>query len=232
MLLFVYSFFKDQVILEPILNNKQQVKYNIMIDEEKIPAKIKQLRLARKLTQKELGNMIGVTTGYISRIENARSAPPVGTLNALSKAFDIDFNSFFENEDEEKIFSVTTKKDRFIIARDKSAKIKYQHLAMNFPNRAFESYIISTPPLDNEFKETSKSTQHNGQELWYILKGTFEIHMDGKTIQLEEEDSIMFDAGYTHSGSCLSKDGGEILSIIWNANDTEPGKKTENKREI
>ena len=70
-----------------------------MIKEEQVPKRIKRMRLERKLTQQQVADMMNVTKGYISRIENSRTAPSVGILISLAHALGVDFNAFFEEEE-------------------------------------------------------------------------------------------------------------------------------------
>ena len=182
------------------------------INESLIPKRIRQLRLERSLTQKALAEAIGVTKGYISRMENADSAPPVGKLIAMAQAMGVGLNAFFEAEDPDIYISITRKKERPPVARDHMAESTYEHLALNFPERAFESYIIKTPGPS----ERSQLNQHKGQELLFILKGKIEFSINGNDFILEEGDSVHFNASYPHNGACISDEGAEIIGIVYN----------------
>ena len=182
------------------------------INESLIPKRIRQLRFERSLTQKALAEAIGVTKGYISRMENTETAPPVGTLIALAQALGVELNAFFQAEDPEVYLSLTRKNERPRVARDHMAGATYEHLALNFPKRAFESYIIKTPGTS----EKTQLNQHKGQELNFVLKGKIEFSINGNDFILDEGDSVHFNASYRHHGACLSDDGCEIIGIIYN----------------
>ena len=182
------------------------------INESLIPKRMRRLRLERSLTQKALAEAIGVTKGYISRMENADAAPPVGKLIALAQALGVELNAFFEAEDPEVYLSVTRKKERPSVARDHMAGATYEHLALNFPNRAFESYIIKTIGPS----EKSQLNQHKGQELIFVLKGKIEFSINGNDFILDEGDSVHFNASYPHYGTCIAEEGAEIIGIIYN----------------
>jgi transcriptional regulator with XRE-family HTH domain len=188
-----------------------------MIKEKQIPKRIRQLRLERDLTQKALADAIGVTKGYISRIENGDSAPPVGTLMALAEGLNVEFSAFFEAEDPEVYVTVTRKNERPSVARDRMVAAEYEHLALNFPNRAFESYVIKASGPGKR----STVTQHKGQEMVYVLKGKIEFSVNGKTYLLDEGDAIHFNSSYPHSGLCLSEEGAELLGIVYKGTEDE-----------
>jgi transcriptional regulator with XRE-family HTH domain len=182
------------------------------INESLIPKRIRRLRLERNLTQKNLAESIGVTKGYISRMENTETAPPVGTLIALAQALGVELNAFFQAEDPEVYLSLTRKNERPRVARDHMAGGTYEHLALNFPNRAFESYIISAPGPTKK----SQLNQHRGQEMIFVLRGKIEYSVNGNDYLMEVGDSIHFNASYPHQGSCISDDGCELIGIIYN----------------
>ena len=52
-------------------------------------AKMKQLRLQRKLTQMDLGNMLGVSKSVISSYENGAHYPPYDILLGLARIFGV-----------------------------------------------------------------------------------------------------------------------------------------------
>ena len=164
------------------------------INESLIPKRIRRLRLERNLTQKNLAEAIGVTKGYISRMENTETAPPVGTLIALAQALGVEINAFFQAEDPEVYVSLTRKNERPAVARDYMVGGTYKHLALNFPNRAFESYIVSAPGPT----EKSQIVQHKGQEMLFVLRGRIEFSVNGDDFLMEEGDSIHFNASYPH----------------------------------
>lgn len=186
------------------------------IKEEMIPKRIKKMRLERNMTQKELADSVGVSKSYISRIENADTAPPVGTMIALAQALDVAFNAFFEAEDPEAYLTITRKAQRPAVARDNMASSKYEHLALNYPNRAFEPYIIKSPGSNQH----SQPNQHKGEELLFVLKGRVEFNVNDQAYILEEGDSIYFNASYPHYGTCLSDTGCELIGIIYNVSTT------------
>ena len=59
------------------------------MDKEKTGQLIKEARIRNKLTQAELGDMLGVTNKAVSRWEKGESFPDVGVLEALSNALNI-----------------------------------------------------------------------------------------------------------------------------------------------
>ena len=187
------------------------------IKEEEIPKRIKKMRLERNMTQKDLADAIGVTKGYISRIENAETAPPVGKLLALAQAMHVEVDTFFGAENPEVSITVTKKENRPVVASASRTSSKYEHLALTFPNRAFESYVVKCPKRSR----VSQLMQHNGQELIYVLKGSFTFNVDGTSYRLEEGDAVYFDSSCPHYGNNLSGEEIELLIVMYSGSKTD-----------
>ena len=62
-----------------------------------VGARIKEMRIARGLSQRSLAEMINVTKGAIGNYENGTSSPRDTILIALMKALDIDANFLFQD---------------------------------------------------------------------------------------------------------------------------------------
>ncbi len=59
-------------------------------------ARIQSIRKTRKLSQEEVGHLLGMDRVSIGYIEQGKRAPKLSTLHALSKVFDVDIREFFD----------------------------------------------------------------------------------------------------------------------------------------
>lgn len=64
--------------------------------KELLGARIKELRKARKLSQEELAELIGIEPRHMSRIEVGKSYPSLDRLERIAKALDVDLRDFFD----------------------------------------------------------------------------------------------------------------------------------------
>jgi len=62
---------------------------------------IRDLRIKKGMTQEELAEKTEVSTRTIQRIENGEVDPRAYTLQMISKALEVDYNMFIENEPDE-----------------------------------------------------------------------------------------------------------------------------------
>lgn len=61
-----------------------------MIDYAQIGKRIKKARIENGITQEQLANDLSLSTFYISKIENGKSAPTLETLALLANRLDLD----------------------------------------------------------------------------------------------------------------------------------------------
>lgn len=61
--------------------------------------KIKQLRKRNELTQRMLGDKIGVTVSYISKLENGIDKPNLTMLSKIAEALGVEIGEFFDTHE-------------------------------------------------------------------------------------------------------------------------------------
>lgn len=73
--------------------------------------RIKELRKARNLTQKNLGKILGITQQTMSKVENSKYEIPTDLLILISKYFDVTTDYILGLSDVKKIFENQYKKE-------------------------------------------------------------------------------------------------------------------------
>lgn len=82
-------------------------------------ARIKELRKAKKLSQDELSEMIGVDAKHLSRIE-VGSSPSMDTLENIARSLDVEIRDLFEFEHHVKGKELKDKLKRLIEEADEN----------------------------------------------------------------------------------------------------------------
>lgn len=70
--------------------------------------RIRELREAKGLTQREIANRIGIDDYYISRLENNHVNPTLATMQKIATALDVELRDFFPSAKAE--FRITAPK--------------------------------------------------------------------------------------------------------------------------
>ena len=181
--------------------------------EKKIADKIRQTRKSKGLTLAQFGEMIGLSKGLLSRIENNQVSPPIGTLSKISQGLEVPIASFFEDaEEEQKKCIVTKKHERKQVVRP-GTKIGFTYYSLKHmkPPYAMHAFIMKTPPFK---KEPKVLFDHPGEEFVFVLKGEMELVYGKEKIRLDAGDAIHFDPSEPHRAQCLGKEDGECLVIV------------------
>jgi transcriptional regulator with XRE-family HTH domain len=183
--------------------------------EYNIGAKIKKLRLAKKLTLQAVAKETGFSPALISQIENNNVSPPIATLSRIAKFFDVKVGMFFTEDEEEYKYEVVRKSERKVIPRvisrsGTSQGYSYESLSFRKQNKKMEPFLLSV----TEKAAEENTYSHDGEEFLFIMKGNAELLLDNDRISLEEGDCVYFDSSLKHR--LLSRDGSEVqvLAVV------------------
>ena len=82
------------------------------------------------------------------------------------------------------------------VSIERTKAYKYQSLVSGFVNHKADVFIVTVEPKPGV--HTIYKNTHGGQEFNLVLEGKMELYIAGKTIVLEEGDSIYFDSTKPH----------------------------------
>ncbi|HDM10833.1 MAG: cupin domain-containing protein [Deltaproteobacteria bacterium] len=158
---------------------------------DNIGPRIRQLREARNMTQRDLAARVGCTPAYISLLENNKVDPSLSMLKKITSCLDITIVDFFRKGTEEKI--VVHKEEREIASFTKS-KTTIEMLVTNPRVRKMDARLATIHPSGG-----SRGTyRHEGEEFGFILEGELELFCNGKKMLLKEGDSFYFRSTLEH----------------------------------
>jgi transcriptional regulator with XRE-family HTH domain len=179
--------------------------------EYNIGAKVRKLRVARKLTLQSVARETGFSTALISQIENDNVSPPIATLSRLSKFFDVKIGTFFA-DDADCPFEVVRKGEqkqvnRLISPAGTGSEYNYESLSFRKQNKKMEPFLLTVSGNGNG----EGGCCHEGEEFLIIVEGTAELLIEGELVLLEEGDSVYLNSNLRHR--LLPKDGSEVKAI-------------------
>lgn len=183
--------------------SKTKQEDEIMLIEEQIGAKIRNLRNQNGLTQEELADRTELTKGFISQLERGLTAPSVSTLSDIVECLGTNLSDFFYEEDDIQI--VFPKEDCFE-KEDENANIKW--LVVTAQSRSIEPILVELKPRQS----LPEDKPHDGEEFGYVLEGKIKIHYGDKTYVAEAGDSFIYPANRRHRISSMSK---TVSKFVW-----------------
>jgi transcriptional regulator with XRE-family HTH domain len=190
-----------------IFSERQMVEYNI-------GAKLKKLRMARKLTLQSVAKQVGFSASRISQIENNNISPPIPTLAKMAKFFSVEMSSFFTDDNEKPKYEIIRKDDRKMVPRAISREgtvhgYYYETFSFKKKDRKIEPFLITL----YEAKQDSNTYSNEGESFLYVIDGTFHLQIDERKISLQKGDGIYFDASLEHRFRSIEGKKATLLEV-------------------
>lgn len=168
-----------------------------------IGSRIRLLRKERNMTLKEIADVSGLSTAYISNLERNLCSPTLDNFQKICAALGVEIMSFLDGREwEEKVIRA---KDRKVLFEQEN-KVRYE--SISFGKKRMEGTIIEVQP----HTEYPKQWTHACDEIGYVLEGEMTINIDTKAYELHEGDSFYIDAGKSHN---LSNRSGKMSRSLW-----------------
>jgi transcriptional regulator with XRE-family HTH domain len=175
--------------------------------------KIKSIRLEKGYSLGQLSKLTGLSKGYLSKIENAVSAPPISTLHRIATALGVNLSYFFTQNALEKLdekMVISRKKQRNQTEAEVQATgLKRWPLADQKFGRNMQPYIIEIPP------DHYQVYQFEGEEFYLCLEGKIEFTYGGENYILEAGDSVYIDTNIPYGGRSIDKEPAKILMVTY-----------------
>ena len=168
-----------------------------------IGKKIKDLRIAKGLTQEELADRSELSKGFISQLERNLTSPSITTLMDILLCLGTSIGEFFNEAPDEQI--VFGKQDYFV-KEDTEYKNEIKWIIPNAQKNTIEPIYLTLQAGGS----TCPDTPHEGEEFGYVLQGAVSIHLGNKTYKAKKGESFYYTADKTHFLS--SKNG---ATLIW-----------------
>jgi transcriptional regulator with XRE-family HTH domain len=169
------------------------------LDSYEIGAKIRSLRLKKKIGLVDLGKHTGLSPALLSKIERGRLFPTLPTLLRIALVFGVGLDFFFAGAREKPVVAVTRRSERVELperpgARD--AAYRFASLDYAATERRFNCYLAEFFPVA---AEKLRYHDHAGVEFIHVVQGTLSVHLHGEERTLEAGDSMYFDSTVPHA---------------------------------
>ncbi|RPE66605.1 XRE family transcriptional regulator [Pacificibacter maritimus] len=168
-----------------------------------VGARLKAIRKARKISQRELATQSGVTNGLISLIEGNKSSPSISSLKKILSVFSMSLSDFFD--------ASPTDNRKFAFRFDEMVEIN--------PERVFEGgteeglKAVSLRRVGSSFERTllmlyeiyepgadtgPELYAHEGEEGGFVIEGEILLQVGESTETLKAGDAYQFESTLPH----------------------------------
>ena len=169
------------------------------LGEYGIGAKIRVLRLKKKMGLVELGKHTGLSPALLSKIERGRLHPTLPTLLRIALVFSVGLDFFFAGAREKPLVAIVRKSERVRLPERQGMRTaSYQFESLDFPatERRFSSYFAEFLPVAGD---GLRPHAHSGVEFLYVLSGSLRVHIGDDEHALAAGDSMYFDSSLPHA---------------------------------
>ena len=174
------------------------------MDEQlkQIGERLRGLRDVLDIPMSEMAETIGIETEKYEKIEQGELDITISNLMKIAHKYGVSTEELiFAEAPHMKSYYVTRKGQGMSIERTKA--YKYQSLA--------DVFIVTVEPKPGV--RTIYKNTHPGQEFNMVLEGKMELYIGGKTIILEEGDSIYFDSTKPHGMLAIGEKAVKFLAF-------------------
>ena len=170
-----------------------------------IGQKVRELRLAKNLTQEELADRSELSKGFISQLERDLTSPSIATLVDILQCLGTNLNEFFSDDEEEQV--VFGDEDYFE-KKDTDLKNTIEWIIPNAQKNQMEPILMTLYP----HKKSHVQTSYTGEEFGYVLKGNITIVRGGKKYKVKAHETFYMDGAKSHY---LYNHGNSPAKILW-----------------
>ena len=170
-----------------------------------VARRLRVVRQANGLSQRELARRTGVGSGTISQIEAMATQPSVSVLKKSLDGIPMDLATFFSFEMEAAKSPVFRKAEHVDIG---APGVKYLLLAAARPNRQLQMlHEFYQPGRDSGRRALS----HEGEECAIVISGRMEVTVGDQTWLLEKGDGYYFNSATPHR---FHNPGPEVCEVV------------------
>lgn len=174
--------------------------------DEDVGRRLRALRQARGVSQRELARRVGVPNSTISLIESGRTSPSVGALKRILDGLPIGLAEFFAFAPEESRQVFFAAEELREIGR---GRISYQQIGGAGEGRALQMLReIYQPGAD-----TGKiPLRHPGEEMGIVLSGRLEVFVEDQRRILGPGDAYAFESQRPHRFRAVGPEPCHVVS--------------------
>ncbi len=173
---------------------------------EPIGTKIRDRRQALGMTLQDIAEQASLSVGFISQLERDLTSPSLSSLVAITKALKSEIGDFLVMPDGDSSLTRSRSRPAYTISEN---SVIYERLTTRFSGHILNGVIVNEPPGYRH-----EPSQHEGEELFYVLKGAITVEVAGERTILEEGDSIHFSSEKLHSTWNHTTETARMLVII------------------
>ena len=173
-----------------------------------VGSRLRELRLERGLSLRNLARLSGLSTNALSMIERSRTSPSISTLYKVADALGVPITAFFRLEPPK----------RNIVFRKADERMHISVPRGVWEGLGGEEFTGGVEPLMLNLERGANSGQftmlHSGHEFVLCLNGSLEYEVEGQRFSLSSGDSLLFSARLEHRWRNPGATQAQVLIVL------------------
>lgn len=181
------------------------------VELEQVGRNLLELRSAMGLSLRELADLTGYTSSYLSQIERGESVPSLSGLATVAAALGVELVTLFDSASGPRI-SISRADDLLQLRTaetEERASHRYSILGAHGGDRAYSVLSHYLPPTLEPIEY-----RHFGERFCLVLSGVVELVLGGDSHILTTGDWIHYASHQAHTFSAKGEEGAEVLWIV------------------
>ncbi|CAH1191467.1 MULTISPECIES: helix-turn-helix domain-containing protein [Paenibacillus] len=171
-------------------------------------SKIRKLRLEQNRSQEEIAQACGFTKSLLSKIENGKTVPPIGTLIRIAESLGTKISMLLDDNDfNGTVYTPKASNMEKMVQTDQG--YAFSAIAAKRPEKLMQPFYF----VVQKGKTGKRTFSHVGQEFIYVLEGTMIYYVGKEEYTLNAGDSLYFDSVENHKYVLVS-DEVKYLSVF------------------
>ncbi len=170
--------------------------------------KLARLRQARGVSASLLAEKVGISRGYLSRLENGRQVPSIVVLDAIGQFFEVGLDYFFATSSNGHVAVQRAVAD-LAGAVPEGATFNYEALCQGRRHKLARPFIAVFRPVSR-----TQIAVHEAEYFRYVIEGSITLHYEGQAHSVGPGDALYYDASVAHELECTSEMPCKVLTIF------------------
>jgi transcriptional regulator with XRE-family HTH domain len=170
--------------------------------------RLRAIRLARRLTLRDVAEAAGVSESFVSQLERGRSSASVATLQRLAAALGLEISDLFDE---------AHPAAPRVLRQDARRVLEWGHLGRKalLTPKSFRSLEVVTAEFEPGGSTGDEPYTHgDSEELLLVLAGRVQLQLDKELIDLGSGDSVNYRSSTPHRVSNPGDAPAEVLFVI------------------
>ena len=177
---------------------------------KEIASRIRFLREDAGISRESLAASLNIPIDQYIAYEAGEIEFPVSIMDDIATYFNIELSTIITGEEPKLKIYCVTRRGKGVTAK-RFSDYNYEALAYKMANKNMEPFLVTIP-----YEENAEIVFHShpGKEFEFILEGSLEFTVNGKSITLNEGDSVFLDSSYPHGIRALGGKPCKVLAVI------------------